>query len=157
VKIAAIITLLSAILIKGGLAIACYTLLHYPNANWDVKPSAWLNNSSYHGFSEMMYAVTSANANNGSAFAGLTGNNIFWNVLLGVTILLGRYLPIIGPIAIIGLLAKKKYVPDTAGTLKVDSITFGVMTFGVILIITALSYFPPLVLGPIADYLSMHH
>ena len=157
VKIAAIITLLSAILIKGGLAIACYILLHNPNANWDVKPSAWLNNSSYHGFSEMMYAVTSANANNGSAFAGLTGNNIFWNVLLGVTILLGRYLPIIGPIAIVGLLAKKKYVPDTAGTLKVDSITFGVMTFGVILIITALSYFPPLVLGPIADYLSMHH
>ena len=157
VKIAAIITLLSAILIKGGLAIACYILLHNPNANWDVKPSAWLNNSSYHGFSEMMYAVTSANANNGSAFAGLTGNNIFWNVLLGVTILLGRYLPIIGPIAIVGLLAKKKFVPDTAGTLKVDSITFGVMTFGVILIITALSYFPPLVLGPIADYLSMHH
>ena len=105
----------------------------------------------------MMYAVTSSNANNGSAFAGLTGNNVFWNVLGGIAILLGRYLPIIGPIAIIGLMAKKKYVPDSAGTLKVDSITFGAMTFGVIFIITALSYFPPLVLGPIAEYFSMHH
>ncbi len=157
VKIAALVTLLSAFIIKGGLAIACYTLLHYSNADWAFKPSGWLNNSGFHGFSEMMYAVTSANANNGSAFAGLTGNNIFWNVLLGTAILLGRYLPIIGPIAIIGLMAKKKYVPDSAGTLKIDSVTFGAMTFGVILILTALSYFPPLVLGPIAEYLSMHH
>ncbi|UAY52331.1 potassium-transporting ATPase subunit KdpA [Ferruginibacter albus] len=152
VKIAALVTLLSAFLIKGGLAIASYTLLHYGNADWAYKPSGWLNNPSYHGFSEMMYAVTSANANNGSAFAGLTGNNIFWNVLLGLIILLGRFLPIIGPIAIIGIMAKKKYVPESAGTLKVDSITFGAMTFGVIIIVTALSYFPPLVLGPIAEY-----
>jgi K+-transporting ATPase ATPase A chain len=104
----------------------------------------------------MLYAVISPNANNGSAFAGLTGNNIFWNVMGGVIMILGRFIPIIGPIAIVGLMAKKKYVPDSAGTLKVDSVTFGVMTFGVILIITALSYFPPLVLGPIAEYFSMH-
>jgi K+-transporting ATPase ATPase A chain len=70
--------------------------------------------------------------------------------------ILGRYLPIIGPVAIVGLMAKKKYVPESAGTLKVDSITFGVMTFAVIIIVTALSYFPPLVLGPIAEYLSIH-
>jgi len=157
VKIAAIVTLLSAFIIKGGVAVACYVLLHHPNADWAFKPSGWLNNSGFHGFSEMFYAVTSVNANNGSAFAGLTGNNIFWNVLGGIAMILGRYLPIIGPIAIIGLMSKKKYVPDSSGTLRVDSITFGAMTFGVIFIITALSYFPPLVLGPIAEYLSMHH
>jgi K+-transporting ATPase ATPase A chain len=155
VKIAALVTLLSAFLIKGGLAIACYTLLHYANADWAFKPSGWLNNPGFHGFSEMMYAVTSVNANNGSAFAGLTGNNIFWNVMQGFIIVLGRFLPMIGPIAIVGLMAKKKYVPESAGTLKVDSVTFGAMTFAVIVIITALSYFPPLVLGPIAEYLGI--
>jgi K+-transporting ATPase ATPase A chain len=156
VKIAALVTLLAAFLIKGGTAFACYTLLHYANADWAFKPSGWLNNSGFHGFSEMFYAVVSPNANNGSALAGLSGNNIFWNVMQGFIMILDRYIPIIGPIAIVGLMANKKYVPDSAGTLKVDSITFGVMTFGVIFIITALSYFPPLVLGPIAEYLGMH-
>ena len=156
VKIAALVTLLSAFLIKGGTALACYVLLHYGNADWAVKPSAWLNNTGYHGFSEMLYATTSENANNGSAFAGLTANNVFWNVMGGFILILGRYLPIIGPIAIIGLMANKKYVPESEGTLKVDSLTFGMMTFAVIIIITALSYFPPLVLGPIAEYFSMH-
>ncbi|MDQ2720216.1 MAG: potassium-transporting ATPase subunit KdpA [Bacteroidota bacterium] len=156
VKIAALVTLLSAFLIKGGTALACYTLLHYGNAAWAVKPSAWLNNPGYHGFSEMLYAATSQNANNGSAFAGITANNTFWNVMGGFIMIMGRFLPIIGPIAIIGIMAKKKYVPESAGTLKVDSITFGAMTFAVIVIITALSYFPPLVLGPLAEYFSMH-
>jgi K+-transporting ATPase ATPase A chain len=155
VKIAALVTLLSAFLIKGGTALAAYILVEHPNANWAFKPSGWLNNPGYHGFSEMLYQVTSANANNGSAFAGLTGNNIFWNVMTGVIILLGRFLPIIGPVAIAGLLANKKYIPESAGTLKVDSMTFGIMTFVVIIIITALSYFPPLALGPIAEYFSM--
>jgi potassium-transporting ATPase potassium-binding subunit len=155
VKIAALVTLLSAFLIKGGTAIASYILVYHPNANWAFKPSGWLNNPGYHGFSEMLYQTTSANANNGSAFAGLTGNNIFWNVMTGVIILLGRFLPIIGPVAIAGLLANKKYIPESAGTLKVDSMTFGIMTFVVIIIITALSYFPPLALGPIAEYFSM--
>ena len=155
VKIAALVTLLSAFLIKGGTAIASYILIYHPNANWAFKPSGWLSNPSYHGFSEMLYQVTSANANNGSAFNGLNGNNIFWNVMTGVIILLGRFLPIIGPVAIAGLLANKKYIPESAGTLKVDSMTFGIMTFVVIIIITALSYFPPLALGPIAEYFSM--
>jgi K+-transporting ATPase ATPase A chain len=155
VKIAALVTLLSAFLIKGGTAIASYILVYHPNANWAFKPSGWLNNPGYHGFSEMLYQTTSANANNGSAFAGLTGNNIFWNVMTGIIILLGRFLPIIGPVVIAGLLANKKYIPESAGTLKVDSMTFGIMTFVVIIIITALSYFPPLALGPIAEYFSM--
>ena len=155
VKIAALVTLLSAFLIKGGTALASYILVYHPNANWAFKPSGWLNNPGFHGFSEMLYQVTSSNANNGSAFGGLTGNNIFWNVMTGLVIILGRFLPIIGPIAIAGLLANKKYIPESAGTLKVDSLTFGLMTFVVIIIITALSYFPPLALGPIAEYFSM--
>jgi K+-transporting ATPase ATPase A chain len=155
VKIAALVTLLSAFLIKGGTALASYVLVHHPNAAWDMKPTAWLSNPGYHGFSEMLYQVTSANANNGSAFSGLTGNNIFWNVLTGLVILLGRFIPIIGPVAIAGLLAGKKYIPESAGTLKVDSLTFGLMVFVVIIIITALSYFPPLALGPIAEYFSL--
>jgi K+-transporting ATPase ATPase A chain len=156
VKIAALVTLLSAFLIKGGTALATYILVRHANVDWAFKPTAWLNNPSYHGFSEMLYQTTSANANNGSAMAGLTGNNIFWNVMTGLLMILGRFLPIIGPIAIVGLLADKKYIPESAGTLKVDSMTFGIMTFAVIIIITALSYFPPLVLGPIAEYFSIH-
>jgi len=157
VKIAALVTLLSAFIIKGGTALAAYYFVAHGNAEWAVKPSAWLNNPGYHGFSEMLYQYTSSNANNGSGFEGLADNNPFWNITAGFAMILGRYLPIIGPIAIIGLMANKKYVPESAGTLKVDSLTFGVMTFAVIIIITALSYFPPLVLGPIAEYLSMHH
>lgn len=156
VKIAALVTLLSAFLIKGGTALAAYIFTQHGNADWAVQPANWLNNSGYHGFSEMFYEYTSANANNGSGFEGLGDNNIWWNVSTGFVLILGRFLPIIGPIAIAGLLAKKKYIPPSSGTLKVDSLTFGVMTFAIIVIITALSYFPPLVLGPIAEYFSMH-
>jgi K+-transporting ATPase ATPase A chain len=156
VKIAALVTLLSAFIIKGGTAIAAYYVVYHANADWAVKPGAWLNNSGYHGFSEMLYQYTSSNANNGSGFEGLADNNPFWNITAGFAMILGRFIPIIGPVSIIGLMANKKYVPESAGTLKVDSITFGVMTIAVIVIITALSYFPPLALGPIAEYFSMH-
>lgn len=155
VKIAALVTLLSAFLIKGGTALAAYYFVKHGNADWAVQPANWLNNPGNHGFSEMFYEFTSANANNGSGFEGLGDNNIFWNVTTGFVLLLGRFLPIIGPIAIIGLLANKKYIPETSGTLKVDSLTFGMLTFAIIIIITALSYFPPLVLGPIAEFLGM--
>lgn len=155
VKIAAIITLLSPFLILAGTAISSYVFTNYGAADWAVKPSNWLNNPGYHGFSEMLYENTSANANNGSGFEGLGDNNIFWNILTGLIILIGRFLPIIGPVAIAGLLAQKKYIPESAGTLKVDTVTFGMMTFAVILVLNALSYFPALVLGPIAEYFSM--
>jgi K+-transporting ATPase ATPase A chain len=157
VKIAAIVTLLSAFLIKVGTAFAAYVFVHHSNADWAVKPTAWLNNPSYHGFSEMLYEYTSSNANNGSGFEGLGDNNIWWNVTTGFVLILGRYLPIIGPVAIGGLLANKKFIPESAGTLRTDSTTFGVMTIAVIVIVTALSYFPPLALGPIAEYFSMNH
>jgi len=155
VKIAALITLLSPFLILAATAISSYVFNHYGNADWATKPSAWLNNPGYHGFSEMLYEYTSSNANNGSGFEGLGDGNIFWNVTTGLVIILGRFLPIIGPVAIAGLLAQKKSVPDSAGTLKTDTLTFGAMTFAVILVLNALSYFPALALGPIAEYFSM--
>jgi K+-transporting ATPase ATPase A chain len=149
VKIAIIVTLLSAILIKGGTAIAAYLVSADPSL-------PWLNNPGFHGFSEMLYEFTSSNANNGSGFEGLGDNNPFWNISTGIVLILGRFIPIIGPIAIAGILASKKYIPASAGTLKTDTLTFGVMIFAVIFIVTALSYFPALALGPIAEFFSMH-
>jgi K+-transporting ATPase ATPase A chain len=156
IKIASLVWLLTAFLVKGGTALAAYMVAHHPDIAWAVKPSAWLNNPSYHGFSEMLYEFTSANANNGSGFEGLGDNNIFWNVSTGIVLLLARFIPIVGPVAIVGLLAKKKYIPEAAGTLRTDSITFGVMTMAVIIIVNALSFFPALVLGPIAEYFTLH-
>ncbi len=156
VKIAALVTLLSAFLIKGFTALAAYMVAHHPDIAWQVKPGAWLNNPSYHGFSEMLYEFTSANANNGSGFEGLGDNNIFWNVTTGIVLLLGRFLPIIAPVAIMGLLANKKFIPESPGTLRTDSGTFGVMTLAVIIILTALSYLPALALGPIAEYFALN-
>ena len=156
VKIAMLVTLLSAFLVKGFTALAAYMFVHHPDIAWAVKPSTWLNNPSYHGFSEMLYEYSSANANNGSGFEGLGDNNIFWNVTTGIALIFGRFLPIIGPVAIAGLLASKKYVPESPGTLRTDSVTFGVMTIAVIVIVTALSFFPPMALGPLAEYFSLY-
>jgi K+-transporting ATPase ATPase A chain len=155
VKIAALITLLSPFLIMAGTALASYVVTAHANIDWAVKPSTWLNNPKYHGFSEMLYEYTSSNANNGSGFEGLGDGNIFWNVTTGIVILLGRFLPIIGPVAIAGLLAQKKFIPESAGTLKIDTLTFGIMTFAVIIVLNALSYFPALALGPLAEHFSM--
>ena len=102
----------------------------------------------------MLYEYTSSAANNGSGFEGLGDNTPWWNISTGIILLLSRFLPIIGPLAIAGLLAQKKYIPESAGTLKTDTGTFGVVVFAVIAIVAALSFFPALALGPIAEYLS---
>lgn len=149
IKIAMIIALLHPLLILAGTALSSYLYIHNP-AN-----AAWLNNPGYHGFSEMLYEYTSAAANNGSGFEGLGDNNLWWNISTGFVLILGRFLPIIGPVAIAGLLASKKYIPAGAGTLKTDTSTFGIMIFAVIAIITALAFFPALALGPIAEYFNM--
>jgi K+-transporting ATPase ATPase A chain len=154
-KIASLIALLHPFLILVGTAIASYILVNYPNVNWVQKPSAWLNNPGYHGFSEMLYQFTSSSANNGSGFEGLADNSIFWNVSAGIVIFLGRFLPIIGPVAIAGILTNKKFIPESAGTLKTDTTTFGIMILAVIFIVAALSFFPALALGPIAEHLSL--
>ncbi len=155
VKIAAMVTLLSPFLILAGTAIASYIFTTHGEAAWSVQPKNWLNNPGFHGFSEMLYEMTSSNANNGSGFEGLGDNNVFWNVATGFVLLLGRFLPIIGPVAIAGLLGAKKYIPESAGTLKTDTMTFALMTFAVIVVLNALSYFPALALGPLAEYFTM--
>ena len=149
-KIAAIIALLHPFLILVGTALSSHLFAHDPTTY-----AGWLNNPGSHGFSEMLYEYSSASANNGSEFAGLGGNTQWWNITDGIVMILARYLPIIGPIAIAGILAKKKYVPESAGTLKTDTSTFGIMIFAVIFIIAALSFFPALALGPIAEYFGM--
>lgn len=150
-KIAMIIALLHPLLILTGTAIASYLYAHNPEMY-----VGWLNNPGYHGFSEMLYEFTSSSANNGSGFEGLGDNTLFWNISCGVVMLLSRFLPIIGPVAIAGSLASKKYVPESAGTLKIDTPTFGLMVFAVIAIVAALSFFPALALGPIAEYFSIY-
>ncbi|MFM2306945.1 MAG: hypothetical protein RLZZ367_1614, partial [Bacteroidota bacterium] len=157
-KIAVLTTLVSPILILGGTALAAYFAANNTPMGWWFSGNAtgWLNNPGFHGFSEMLYEFTSANANNGSGFEGLGDNNPFWNITTGIVLLLGRYLPIIGPVAIAGSLAQKKYIPESAGTLKTDTLTFGIMILAVIVIVTALLYFPALALGPIAEHFSMH-
>jgi len=154
-KIASLIALMHPFLILVGTAMATYILVNYPGIGWATKPSAWLNNPSFHGFSEMLYQFTSSSANNGSGYAGLTANNIFWNISTGVVIFIGRFIPIIGPVAIAGILANKKFVPESAGTLKTDTGTFGIMILAVIVIVAALSFFPALTLGPIAEHFSI--
>jgi K+-transporting ATPase ATPase A chain len=154
-KIASIIAILHPLLILAFTAVSSYLVVHHPDADWAVKPGAWLNNPGAHGFSEMLYEYTSSAANNGSGFEGLSDNNIFWNITTGLVLIISRFLPIIGPIAIAGILANKKYVPESAGTLKSDSYTFGLMTFAVIVIISALAFFPALTLGPIAEFFGL--
>ncbi len=155
-KIASIIALLHPLLILSGTAFASYMLVNHPDINWLVKPSNWLNNPGYHGFSEILYEYTSSAANNGSGMEGLGDNNMFWNISTGIVLLLSRFLPIIGPVAIAGILANKKFIPESSGTLPTDTGTFGLVTFVVIMIIAALAFFPALVLGPIAEYFSLY-
>lgn len=148
-KIAMIIALLHPFLILVGTALASHLYASDPEAL-----SGWLANPGYHGFSEMLYEFTSSSANNGSGFEGLGDNTPFWNIATGIVMLLARYLPIIGPVAIAGMLAQKQYIPESNGTLKTDTSTFGLMVFAVIFIVAALSFFPALTLGPIAEYFS---
>jgi potassium-transporting ATPase potassium-binding subunit len=149
-KIAMIIALLHPFLILVSTAIASHLYASNP-----TEYASWLANPGHHGFSEMLYEFTSSSANNGSGFEGLGDNTPFWNIVCGIVMLLARYLPIIGPVAIAGILSTKKYVPQSAGTLKTDTATFGLMVFAVIAIIAALSFFPALALGPIAEYFSL--
>ena len=89
----------------------------------------WLNNLGFHGLSEQLYEYTSSAANNGSGFEGLGDNTYFWNWTCGIVLILSRFIPIVGQVAIAGLLAQKKFIPESAGTLKTDTVTFAVMTF----------------------------
>ncbi len=113
-----------------------------------------LNNSGAHGFSEVLYAYSSAGGNNGSAFAGFNANTVFLNVSLGLVMLFVRFLPIIGTLAIAGSLAGKKRIAATAGTLSTTNAMFVFLLIFIVLLVGALSFFPALALGPIAEFFS---
>jgi K+-transporting ATPase ATPase A chain len=116
---------------------------------------ASISNPSSHGFSEVLYGYTSMAANNGSAFAGLNANTPWWNGSGAVVLALGRYVSIILMLALAGSMAAKQAVPVTVGTMRTDGKLFGAVLFGTVLIIGALTFFPALALGPIAENFAM--
>ncbi|MEU4486828.1 potassium-transporting ATPase subunit KdpA [Streptomyces purpurascens] len=117
-------------------------------------PANSMTNSGAHGFSEILYAYTSASNNNGSAFAGLNADTQWFNSTLGIAMLLGRFVPMVFVLALAGSLAEQKPVPVTAGTLRTEKPLFTGLLVGAILIITGLTYFPALALGPLAEGLA---
>lgn len=129
-----------AILVGSGIA-----------AVWPGIESS-LNNVGAHGFSELLYTFSSCGGNNGSAFAGFNGNTMFLNLLLGFLMLFARFLPIIGTLAISGNLAEKKKIATTAGTLSTTNTMFVFLLIFIVLLVGALSFFPALALGPIAEF-----
>ncbi|HLO27147.1 MAG TPA: potassium-transporting ATPase subunit KdpA [Geobacteraceae bacterium] len=116
---------------------------------------ASMSNPGAHGLSEVLYAFASMSNNNGSAFAGLSGNTIFYNLTGGVAMFIGRFAPILASLAMAGSLAEKKYVPPSLGTLPTDKVPFALWLTLVILIVGALTFFPALSLGPIVEHLTM--
>ena len=115
---------------------------------------ASMANGGPHGFSEVLYAYTSAAANNGSAFGGLSGNTPWYNITLGIAMWVGRFFVIIPALAIAGSLATKKTVPASAGTFPTDGPLFVGLLVGVILIVVGLTFFPALAIGPIVEHLA---
>jgi potassium-transporting ATPase potassium-binding subunit len=145
VKMAMLVVLIFPLLILGFAAISA------------VRPygTAGILNPGPHGLSEILYAFTSSAGNNGSAFAGLTVNTLWYDTTLGVTMLAGRFFMIIPMLAISGNLARKKYVPPSLGTFPVNGALFTTLLIGVIVIVGALTFFPALSLGPILEHLLM--
>jgi K+-transporting ATPase ATPase A chain len=143
VKLAMLAVLLHPLLILGFSGLFAAT-------KWGTTTVA---NPGPHGFSEILYEFSSAAANNGSGFEGLADNNPWWNVATGIVLLIGRFPPILLPLAIAGFLAAKKRVPETSGTLRTDNLTFAGMLLGTVLLVGALSFMPAVVLGPVADHL----
>ena len=109
-----------------------------------------------HGLSEMLYAYSSAAANNGSAFGGISVNTHWYNTTLGLTMLFGRFFMIIPPLAIAGSLSRKKKIPESLGTFPVTTPLFTALLVGVIVIVGALTFFPALSLGPIVEHFMMN-
>jgi K+-transporting ATPase ATPase A chain len=118
-------------------------------------PASAMNNAGPHGFTEVLYAYTSATGNNGSAFAGLSANTFFYNLTLASAMFVGRFFMIVPAMAIAGSLAGKKSIPASAGTFPTTGSLFVGLVVGVILIIGGLTFFPALALGPIVEHLAM--
>ena len=121
----------------------------------DACSNVSILNPGPHGFTEVLYAFTSAGNNNGSAFAGITANTQFMNTALGIAMLIGRFFLIIPTLAIAGSLARKDKVPASAGTFPTDTPLFAGLLFGVIVVVAGLTFFPALALGPIVEQLGI--
>lgn len=145
VKLVAIAILVHPLLILFASAISLKT---------NVGLSA-ITNPGYHGLSQMIYEFTSASANNGSEFAGFIGNTTFMNCLTGLIMFLGRYIPLILLLAVGGSMAQKRILEPSPGTFRTDNGLFGVLFIVTIIIVGALTFFPALVLGPVAEFLSI--
>ena len=116
---------------------------------------AGITNPGFHGLSQVLYEFASSAANNGSGFEGLADNTVFWNMTAGIVMFLGRYLPIVLQLAIAGSLMRKNFVNESAGTLRTCTFSFGVILVFVVYIFAALTFFPALALGPIAEHLTL--
>lgn len=116
---------------------------------------AGVTNPGFHGLSQILYEYASSAANNGSGFEGLADNTYFWNITTGIVMFLGRYLPIVIQLAIAGSLMKKNYFNESAGTLQTSTVSFAVILVFVVYIFAALTFFPALALGPIAEHLTL--
>ncbi|MDO5779680.1 MAG: potassium-transporting ATPase subunit KdpA [Clostridium sp.] len=144
-KMASLAVITTPLIVVIGTAIACLI----PG----IQDS--LNNGGAHGFSEILYALSSVGNNNGSAFAGFGANTIPLNILFGIAMILARFIPILLVLAIAGSLASKKYIPSSSGTLSTNNGVFVTLLIIVVLMIGALSFFPALALGPIVEHLQM--
>jgi K+-transporting ATPase ATPase A chain len=144
-KMASLGILVPPMFVLGGAAIAVVT----------AAGKAGIANPGAHGFSEILYAFSSASNNNGSAFGGLGANTPFYNVALGVCMFFGRYFVKIPVLAIAGSLAAKKLVPVTSGTLPTHTPLFVILLVGAVLVVGALTFIPALALGPIVEHLMM--
>jgi potassium-transporting ATPase potassium-binding subunit len=156
VKMAIIAVLATSLCILVFTAISSVATFHsggYWNAGGPA--TANLNNGGAHGFSELLYAYTSGAGNNGSAFAGINANTPWYNLTIGIDMLIARFLFIIPALAIAGSLANKKLIPVTSGTLPTNGSLFVVLLIGTVIIVGALTYFPALSLGPIVEHFQM--
>ncbi len=145
IKMSSLILLAPIIMILGGTAI---TFLYLPDNAKALNPGP-------HAFSEVLYAFTSASNNNGSAFAGLDGNNPFYNIALGITMFIGRFIPAICALAIAGSMSNKKSIPMSSGSLPTHNPLFVFWLVSILFIVGALSYMPALSLGPIVEHLRL--
>lgn len=152
-KMASLVILFPPLVVLIGTAIAIVGPGLTYMAGEEVKGN--LNNPGAHGYSEVLYAFTSAGNNNGSAFAGLTANEPFYNMALGTAMWIARYWLLIPVLAIAGSLARKKYTPPSAGTLPTHNVLFVVLIVGAVLLVGALTFVPALALGPIVEHLQM--
>jgi K+-transporting ATPase ATPase A chain len=157
VKMAIIAVLATSVCILGFTALSSvvpFAKDHYWNGSFGPA-AANVNNNGAHGFSEILYAYTSGAGNNGSAFAGISANTPWYNLTLGIDMLIARFLFIIPVLAIAGSLAAKKLIPVTSGTLPTHGSLFVILLIGTIVIVGALTYFPALSLGPIVEHFQM--